>query len=294
MGWRMARIFVTVRAINHDGDTGIFAWAYLYQSPASASMPPPPRMTLYFYRTRYSDPQYERRWVMLHRAHPEGIVVIGQAAHARLVGVVARAWGRPPFVPPPHMDETLLAAEQHELGMTPWEIAPTLNAATGLPHAYLELSRMEHLALWRDAGPMMRTQSRYAALLVSRHGAWIFSQYERPPDDPAERAAVAAYLRRERTFQTRLRASLAAEPEYREAVRLPAVRLPLSLHDLGSYRRPCLLWRAGSGVGRARRLPMGARADRERFHRPDDYIRRARSLDARSVAVRCGRVALAR
>jgi hypothetical protein len=122
------------------------------------------------------------------------------------------------------MDETLLAAEQHELGMIPWEIAPTLNSATGLPHAYLELSRTEHLALWRDAGPMMRTQSRYAALLVSRHGTWIFSQYERPPDDPAERAAVAAYLRRERTFQTRMRASLATEPDYREAVRLPAVR----------------------------------------------------------------------
>jgi hypothetical protein len=157
---------------------------------------------------------------VLHRAHPEGVIAIGQAAHARLVGVVARAWGRPPFAPPPCMDETLLAAEQHELGMLPWEIAPTLNPATGLPHAYVELSRMEHLALWRNAGPLMRTQSRYAALLVSRHGVWIFAQYERPPDDPAERAAVAAYLRRERAFQSRLRASLAGEPEYREAVRL--------------------------------------------------------------------------
>jgi len=119
------------------------------------------------------------------------------------------------------MAETLLAAEQHELGMLPWEIAPTLNPATGLPHAYLELSRMDHLAMWRDAGPLMLTQSRYAALLVSRHGVWIFSQYERQPDDPTERAAVAAYLRRERAFQSRIRASLADDPEYREAVRLP-------------------------------------------------------------------------
>lgn len=147
--------------------------------------------------------------------------MVGQAAHARLVGVVARAWGRPPFVPPPCMDETLLAAEQHEIGMLPWEVAPTLNPVTGLPHAYLELSRMEHLALWHDAGPLMLTQSRYAALLVSRHGAWIFSRYERQPDDPTERAAVAAYLRRERAFQTRIRASLGGDPEYGEAVRLP-------------------------------------------------------------------------
>ena len=160
---------------------------------------------------------------MLHRAHPEGTVIIGQAAHARLVGVVARAWGRAPFLLPPCMDETLLAAEQHELGMLPWEIAPALNPATGLPSAYLELSRMDHLAMWRDAGALMRTQSRYAALLVSRHGVWIFAHYERPPDDPVERAAVAAYLRRERAFQSRLRASLADDPEYREAVRLPTL-----------------------------------------------------------------------
>ncbi|MGI8854467.1 MAG: DUF3891 family protein [Thermomicrobiales bacterium] len=166
---------------------------------------------------------------MLHRAHPEGIIVVGQAAHARLVGVVARAWGRPPFALPPCMDETLLAAEQHELGMLPWEIAPTLNPATGWPHAYIELSRTEHLALWRDAGPLMRTQSRYAALLVSRHGVWIFSQYERQPEEPAERVAVAAYLRRERAFQARLRASLADEPEYREAILLPTLRRSHSL-----------------------------------------------------------------
>lgn len=158
---------------------------------------------------------------MLHRAHPEGTIIIGQAAHARLVGVVARAWGRMPLWTPPHPDEMILAAEQHEVGMLPWEIAPTLNSATGLPHAYLELSRMDHLRLWRDAGALMLTQSRYAALLVSQHGVWIFSQYERPPDDPAERAAVADYLHRERVFQSRIRASLAVEPDYREAVRLP-------------------------------------------------------------------------
>ncbi|MGI8691100.1 MAG: DUF3891 family protein [Thermomicrobiales bacterium] len=64
---------------------------------------------------------------MLHRAHQEGTIIIGQPAHARMVGVVARAWGQPPFWMPPHSDETFLAAEQHEIGMLPWEITPTLN-----------------------------------------------------------------------------------------------------------------------------------------------------------------------
>lgn len=112
---------------------------------------------------------------MLHHAHPDGIVAIGQPAHARLVGAIERAWGRAPFANPPHMAEMLLAAEQHEIGMLPAEIAPTLNRATGLPHAYRELTRADHLRLWRDAVPLMMTQSRYAVLLVSRHGTWIFS-----------------------------------------------------------------------------------------------------------------------
>lgn len=127
-------------------------------------------------------------------------------------------YGRAPFVIPPCPDETLLAAEQHEIGMAMWEIAPTFNPATGLPHAYLQLSRTDHLALWHDAGPLMMTQSRYAAMLVSRHGVWIFAQYERQPDDPDERTAVAAYLQREHAFQSRLRASLSMEPDYAAAV----------------------------------------------------------------------------
>jgi hypothetical protein len=160
---------------------------------------------------------------MLHRKHPEGTVVIAQPAHGLLVGAVARAWGAPPFAMPPHMPEMLLAAEQHEIGMAAWECAPTFNPATGLPHAYTELTFYDHLTLWPDAAPLVATQSRYAALLVSRHGAWIFAKYEGKPADPADRAAVTAYLRRERAFQTRVRASLATDPAYADAVTLPAL-----------------------------------------------------------------------
>ena len=102
---------------------------------------------------------------MLHRKHAEGTVVIAQPAHGVLVGTVARAWGREPFAVPPCMPESLLAAEQHEIGMATWELAPTFNPATGLPHAYTELTLQDHLRLWPDAAPLMWTQSRYAALL---------------------------------------------------------------------------------------------------------------------------------
>jgi hypothetical protein len=160
---------------------------------------------------------------MLHRKHPAGTVVIAQPAHGLLVGAVARAWGGGPFAVPPHMAEAVLAAEQHEIGMATWELAPTFNPSTGLPHAYIELSIHDHLTLWPDAPPLMHTQSRYAALLVSRHGAWIFASYEGKPADPVDRAAVVAYLRRERAFQSRVRASYVDDPAYVDAVTLPAL-----------------------------------------------------------------------
>lgn len=150
-------------------------------------------------------------------------MVIAQPAHGLLVGAVARAWAAAPFALPPRLPEAIVAAEQHEIGMAAWELAPTFNAATGLPHAYLELTQAEHLALWRDAAPLMRAQSRYAALLVSRHGAWIFAKYERQPDDPALRAAVATYLRRERAFQVAVRATFGGDPDEAAAVTVPAL-----------------------------------------------------------------------
>lgn len=155
---------------------------------------------------------------MLHRLHRQGIVAIAQPAHGRMAGVVGRAWGGGGFAVPPHWDEVCVAADTHEIGMAAWETAPTLNVTTGLPYAYYELPRRDHLALWRDAGPLALAQGRYIALMVSRHGAWIFHDYEAPPADPAERAAIAQYLRRERAFQRGLRRSLAADPAYAGAV----------------------------------------------------------------------------
>ena len=155
---------------------------------------------------------------MLHRAHPDGIVAIAQPAHGRIVGMIARAWGGGGFAVPPHWDEVCVAADTHELGMAAWETAPTLNTATGLPHAYYELPRSVHLAQWQEAGPLALMQGRYIALMVSRHGTWIFHRYETDPAAPHDRAATATYLWSARQFQHRVRASLAADPAYTDAV----------------------------------------------------------------------------
>jgi hypothetical protein len=55
--------------------------------------------------------------LVLHRADPEGLIVIGQPAHAWVSGQIARAWGNERFGHFEPWEDVCLAAEQHDLGM---------------------------------------------------------------------------------------------------------------------------------------------------------------------------------
>lgn len=130
---------------------------------------------------------------MLLRPDSGDTLVIGQPAHAWLSGQLARAWNPRPEP----WEEVCLAAEQHDAGMAAWELAPTLNPETGLPRSFLELPLDEHLAIWRSAAPVVLTQSRYAALLVSMHGTALYERRRPGPE-------VDAFLSEQRALQARL------------------------------------------------------------------------------------------
>ena len=136
---------------------------------------------------------------MLVREEPGGVLVIGQASHAWLSGQLARAWSPRPS------EEVCLAAEQHDVGMAEWDLAPRLHP-DGRPVSFTEMSVDEHLALWSAAPDKLLTQSGYAALLVSMHGCAL---YERRGSIDA----VREYLTRERARQERLIAALGADRE---------------------------------------------------------------------------------
>ena len=72
---------------------------------------------------------------MLLRPDGDDTIVIGQPAHAWLSGQLARAWDPRPEP----WEEVCLAAEQHDIGMAEWELAPRLNPGTGLPRSFMEL-----------------------------------------------------------------------------------------------------------------------------------------------------------
>jgi len=130
---------------------------------------------------------------MLLRPDGDDVLCIGQASHAWISGQMARAWAEP-FAP---YEEVCLAAEQHDVGMAEWDLAPTLNLETGLPHSFTEMPFSDHSALWLEAPKRLVTTSVYAAALASLHGTRLYELREPTP-------AVSDFLRRQEAFRSEL------------------------------------------------------------------------------------------
>jgi hypothetical protein len=153
---------------------------------------------------------------MVLRHEGDGVIAIGQPAHAWVSGQLARAWGSPRFGPVRPREDVCLAAEQHDLGMADWDAAPTLNPATGWPHSFLEMPIATHIGLWTAAPGRALSQCRYAALLVSLHGASLYERRDLDSEPPAVAAAVRDYLQGQRAFQQEVIAWLRDDPAYAE------------------------------------------------------------------------------
>ncbi len=136
---------------------------------------------------------------MLIREQPDGAALcIGQASHAWLSGQLARAWA-------PQPDEAAcLAAEQHDVGMATWDLAPEFDEATGRPVAFMDMALADHLALWSAAPARLFTQSRHAALLVSLHGSRLYEMRDLDAMEPGNADAVREFLAAQRALQERL------------------------------------------------------------------------------------------
>jgi hypothetical protein len=143
---------------------------------------------------------------VLVRPEGQGALLITQVAHAWISGQLARAWGNDSFDPPEPFEEVCLAAEQHDLGMTSFDMRPDLNPETGLPLSFMEMPLERHLAIWTLAPRRMLAQDRYAALLVSAHGTALYARRERTP-------AIDAFLAEQRELQQELAGSLGVSDE---------------------------------------------------------------------------------
>jgi hypothetical protein len=150
---------------------------------------------------------------MLLRQDDREVLAIGQASHAWISGQLARAWGNDHFGRVHPWEEVCLAAEQHDVGMAAWDLEPTFNSDTGLPHGFTEMPLETHLELWTAGPRRLLSQSRYAALLVSMHGSRLYERRDLTTLSEADAAAVRSYLAHQREFQGQLLATLSAVPE---------------------------------------------------------------------------------
>jgi hypothetical protein len=145
---------------------------------------------------------------VLLRPDDGGVLAIGQQSHAWISGQLARAWGNERFPAPEPWEEVCLAAEQHDIAFASWDLEPTLNRETGLPHSFIEMPLTEHLGIWSTAPQRLLAQSRYAAVLVSMHGSRLYRRRNLEELDPEQAEAVRSYLRAQQRFREPLIASL--------------------------------------------------------------------------------------
>jgi len=149
---------------------------------------------------------------VLLRQEDDRVLAIGQPSHSWLSGQLARAWGNERFGAVEPLEDVCLAAEQHDIGMGAWDAEPELNPDTGLPYSFTEIPVTRHVEQWTDGPRRLCIQSRYAGLLTSLHGARLQRRRDLDRLEPAEAAAVRAYLDEQGRLQDRLKSSLGADP----------------------------------------------------------------------------------
>jgi hypothetical protein len=143
----------------------------------------------------------------------QGALCVGQAAHAYVSGQLARAWGNDRFAAPDPFDDVCLGAEQHDIGMAEWDLAPALDVKTGLPSSFLRMPLATHLDLWSKAPRKVLSQSPYAALLVSMHGHALYARRDTGEPGTDDSKAVRAFVDRQEAFQAGLIEHLGEDPE---------------------------------------------------------------------------------
>jgi len=157
---------------------------------------------------------------VLLRHDEGGVLAIGQASHAWLSGQLARAWGNEGFGPVEPWDEVCLAADQHDVGMAAWDLQPSFDEGTGLPHSFMDMPLDVHTELWLEGPRRLASQSAYAVLLVSMHGWRLYKRRDLERSPPAEAERIRRFLDAQRAFQdellARLRTGRALESEVLE------------------------------------------------------------------------------
>ncbi|HZU19380.1 MAG TPA: DUF3891 family protein [Candidatus Dormibacteraeota bacterium] len=155
---------------------------------------------------------------MIVREDDGQLLLVRQADHALLSGVLATAWGRPPWTVPEPNASAVVAARLHDLAWVGFdELAP--RRPDGRPLSFLEVSRTVSTRLYVRGIDAVEALDEYAGLLTSLHfsgfftGHWGWRHVSDPGLQGEEREAVERFLAGEAARQRRLRDRLGIGPD---------------------------------------------------------------------------------
>src|SRR5436305_4952661 len=97
--------------------------------------------------------------------------------------------------------------------MAAWDLEPSFNEETGLPHSFMEMPLALHTQLWLEGPPLLVSQSAYAALLVSMHGWRLYKRRDLDRSPAPEAKRIRDFLAAQEAFQAELEARLEGRPE---------------------------------------------------------------------------------
>jgi hypothetical protein len=109
------------------------------------------------------------------------VLLIEQAAHARLAATIMRAWSADGLRGHPRRDPVLTAIEHHDDGWRQVDADPQLNAETGLPYDYRTYPLPARQELWYRNVDALAGVSGYAAALVAQHAISAYARYSEDP-----------------------------------------------------------------------------------------------------------------
>jgi hypothetical protein len=130
---------------------------------------------------------------MIVRDTAAGTILIPQHAHAAISGEIARHWRTDDPESPAKRPETIMAIEQHDRAWIPLDEMPKKKPDGGF-YSFIDYPLPDKLRAYQQGIMEVRKQSRYAAILCSRHYCSFFSK---DTDDHR----IKAFLEREKGLQ---------------------------------------------------------------------------------------------
>jgi hypothetical protein len=136
---------------------------------------------------------------MLVRDRDGSWQLVRQPDHADLSGQLAQAWGGD-AEPLRNRDSMVLAATRHDDGWAVFDRRPAWDPDKQQPRSFLDVPVLSHLAFYRACIQVVTDEDPYAGLMVSMHGAGIYTgRYGTQPSlrltfAPEEQVAVDAFV----------------------------------------------------------------------------------------------------